>query len=270
MALPTISILLSVYNGATNLKHCLTSIEQQTFKDFELIYIDDAATDTSLKILYQWHEAHPHVRMTILRNTENQGLTRSLMRGLSVAQGTYIARIDADDWWLPNKLEKQFTFLEQHPDYGIVGCWYMNVRTSGEQQVQLPVSDVEIRKSIFWRNPFGHSCVVIRKKVLDTVGGYSTALRYGQDRDLWFKLLPHTKLSNIPNVLCYRTVDRATSTTKTRAQIWQQFKTVHKYIWLYHSSPLAYVSFIEPLLIFLTPSWLRNYGRSIYDRISTN
>lgn len=270
MAQPTISILLSVYNGDRTLSRCLDSIDQQTHTDFELICIDDASTDTSFKVLHEWQVAHPNVQMKILRNQKNQGLTRSLMHGLSEAQGVYIARIDADDWWLPNKLTKQLSFLEQHLEYGIVGCWYMNVRPSGQQRVQLPVSDFKIRKNIFWRNPFGHSCVLMRKQVLDAVHGYSTKLRYGQDRDLWFRLLPITKLANLPEVLCYRTVDRMLSTTKTKAQIWQQFKTVHKYIWLYHTSPLAYLSFIEPLLIFLTPAWLRSYGRTIYDRFSAN
>lgn len=266
MGQPLVSVLLSVYNGAATLPLCLASVADQTWKDFEVIVVDDGSSDPSGELVRAWQEAQPYRRIRLIQHSVNRGLARSLNDALAVATGKYVARLDADDWWTPTKLAQQMDFLHKNTEHELVGCWYINVRSTGNHLVQLPLTDAEIRQAIFWRNPFGHSCVVMRKVILDQVGGYNERLRWGQDRDLWFRLLPHTKLANLNEVLCYRTVNPLTSTTNVRAQIWQQCRTLHTYIRKYRVSPLAYVSLIEPLILFLLPAWGRQALRTAYDR----
>jgi glycosyltransferase involved in cell wall biosynthesis len=264
-----VSVIMAVWNGAATLEKALASLRDQTYADVELIVVDDASTDATARLLAQWQTDNPQQSLTIIRQATNQGLTRSLQTALQQSQSEFIARLDADDWWHPTKLAQQIAFLDTHPNYGIVGCWYANVRPHSVAPVRLPVTDGDIRQSIFWRNPFGHSCVVMRNDLLGKVGGYNTNLRYGQDRDLWFRLLPHTMFANLPHVLCHRTVNAA-SAAKTRPQIRQQLKTVHTYAQLYRASPLVYLSFVEPILVYALPYQVRSLIRTIYDRLFTH
>jgi glycosyltransferase involved in cell wall biosynthesis len=137
----SISILLSVYNGEKTLERCLQSIESQTFSNTHILCIDDASTDNSPAILEAWRKKLGAERMTIVRNNENLGLTRSLNKGIDRATTPLIARIDADDWWEPTKLEKQVAFLVAHPEYGVVGTNYINHIESQDKKVTLPETD---------------------------------------------------------------------------------------------------------------------------------
>lgn len=265
---PLISILLSVHNGGATLQKAVQSIAEQTYTNLELIAVNDASTDNSASILSDW-KASSSIPTTIITHEHTKGLTVSLNEALAIAKGTYIARLDADDQWVSEKTAKQVSFLTTHPDCGIVGSWYMNVGLSGKRTVKLPGTDGAIKKEMFWKNPFGHSCVMIRKTVLSQARGYDQTIRFGQDRDLWFRLLPLTAMANIPEVLCMRTVG-SISTTKRREQILQQCKTVHKYARLYKASPLVYLSLVEPLLLYAIPDNVRLFMRSTYDRLFTH
>ena len=108
---------MSVYNGAKFLDEAIDSILTQTFTDFEFIVIDDASSDDSLHIINSYKDA----RIIVLQNTKNIGLTKSLNLGIAKAKGKYIARMDADDISMPKRLEKQFDFMEEHPEFAFVG-----------------------------------------------------------------------------------------------------------------------------------------------------
>src|SRR5687768_10604451 len=116
--LPSISVLMSVYNGARYLSQSIESILAQTFSDFEFIIIDDCSSDSTPQILNEY--ARQDSRIRIIRNSENKGLTASLNIGLTQAQGRYIARQDADDISLPQRFEKQIHYLEAHPETIVV------------------------------------------------------------------------------------------------------------------------------------------------------
>src|SRR5687768_5097778 len=97
--MPSISIVIAVYNGAATLARSLDSIATQTYRDFEIICVDDGSTDETHQKIITWQKSHPDIAMTILQNEDNLGLTASLNRSIAAANGEYIARIDADDWW---------------------------------------------------------------------------------------------------------------------------------------------------------------------------
>lgn len=254
MKQPLVSALLSVYNGADTITRALDSIATQRYRNVEIICVEDGSNDDTQAILSNWKRNHPETQMTILRNKQNIGLAASLNRGITAAHGTYIARIDADDQWLPEKIEKQVSFLLTHSDYGMVGSFYVNERGEHRRLIRLPVNDSDIKRSMFRKNPFGHSCVVIRKELLTEVGGYNGQLR--EDRDLWFRLLPRTNFYNLPEFLVVRNI--STSYFTSSKELRRNIRTVHTYIRQYRAPLVTYVWLVEPVLVYLYHS-IRKY-----------
>lgn len=246
MKSPLVSVVLSVYNGAATLSRCLNSIAAQSYTPLEIIFIDDGSQDDTRSVLAQWHSKHNTIPLTILQNGSNQGLAPSLNRGINAARGKYIARIDADDLWLPEKITKQVAFLENHPDYGMVGSFYINERAGHQYHIRLPITDTEIKRHMFRKNPFGHSCVVLRRDLVLSVGGYNGQLR--EDRDLWFRLIPHTHLHNIPEFLVIRNISSSHFTSPKELR--RNIRTVHTYIQKYRAPLWTYIWLLEPIAVF--------------------
>ena len=122
---PKISVIMSVYNGEDYLAETLDSICNQSFTDWELVAINDCSTDTTLSILEKY--ASVDERIKIHTNEVNLRLPASLNKGLALAQGKYIARMDADDICLPDRFKKQFEFMETHPDVALSSCRFLTL-----------------------------------------------------------------------------------------------------------------------------------------------
>ena len=125
---PKVTVLMSVYNGEKYLQEAIDSILEQTFKDFEFLIINDGSTDKTGEILESYHD----LRIKIINNEKNIGLTKSLNKGLKLARGEYIARQDADDISMPERLEKEVEFLETHQDYAVVGAFAKIINKNSE------------------------------------------------------------------------------------------------------------------------------------------
>lgn len=255
---PAVDVLLSVYNGFNTIDEALNSIHQQTWQNFSVVLVNDGSTDRTAQRLRTWQNIFGHHRCQIITNQRNLGLTRSLNVGLRFCTAPYVARLDADDIWHPDKLIQQMKFLRRHPDYGLVGCWYMNTSHLSARVFRLPVTNAAIKRNIWRLNPFGHSCVVVHRQLLTQVGGYNPNIVYSQDRDLWFRLYPLTSFYNVPAVLCQRQTDTGLSQTSYRRQMWSSLTIRFKYLRLYRASLINYLSLLLPLLIFLQPRWVKN------------
>ena len=254
---PQVSILLSVHNGSSTLDLALASVYRQTFQNFIVVAVNDGSQDNTSELLRSWRQKFGVNRFRIINNPKNLGLTASLNIGIKVCSTPYVARLDADDSWLPDKLALQIDFLQRHPDYGVVGCWYANIHHQTQRIFRLPVTDSSIKRNIFRINPFGHSCIVIRRKLLETVDGYAPTAVYSQDRELWFRLLPLTSFYNLPFTLCHRQVTGSISQTKYQRQMWQSIKIRWHYSRLYHASLINYLFLILPFFIWLQPSFIK-------------
>ncbi len=263
---PLVTVLISVYNGAETLKDCLDSVAVQSYRPLEIMCVNDASTDDTGVILDEWTKRHKEMAVTVINNNENIGLTRSLNRGLKQVRGKYVARIDADDVWLPEKIARQVYYLERHADVGVLGTAYLNIKEGKHYLFKLPEKDNLIRKSIFRQNPFGHSCVLIRTSLLKIHQGYDEQLRYGQDRDLWYRLLPQTKFHNLAEPLCWRQAEHGVSITSSRAQMIQSIKTTAKYINLYRANPGNYLFLIKPLVIAIMPRTIKRIYKNLVYR----
>ncbi len=196
---PTISVIMSVYNGELYLAEAIESILHQTFTDFEFIIIDDGSTDKTKEIISSFSDR----RIKVIENKKNIGLSTSLNKGASIARGKYLARMDADDISLPERLAIQTEFLEAHPEIGLVGCNANVIDEHGTvfRTFYMPQTNALIRWNMCFRTPFIHPTVVIRKEFLEHVRGYDDSILYSQDRDLWQRLSSFTSFANLPDIL---------------------------------------------------------------------
>ncbi len=195
---PSISIILSTWNGAEFLSKSIESVLEQTYKNFEFIIVDDGSTDRTPEILRDYAKRDPRIK--IITNDENIGLTKSLNKAIRVAHGKYIARQDADDISLPQRLEKQIEYLLNHPEIKVLGTFgYLiaqEAKILGKEIV--PVSSQAIKKTLIKRNPFIHSSVMIEKEIIDKIGRYNERFKTSQDYELWFRILRVARGQNLP------------------------------------------------------------------------
>ncbi|MBF0420134.1 MAG: glycosyltransferase [Magnetococcales bacterium] len=198
---PTVSVLLSVYNGASSLPRAIDSILRQSWKDFECILIDDGSSDASRAIIESY--AQRDKRIVPILDSANLGLTRRLNQGVGLARGRYIARQDADDSSHPDRLAKQVAFMETHPLVGLLGTAAQVMDARGHpvgKHLINPCTHTEQRWRLILTNPFFHTSVMFRRQLV-VDNPYDESLRYGQDYELWGRLLQFTRGANLPDTL---------------------------------------------------------------------
>lgn len=214
-----VTVLMSVYNGEKYLREAIDSILNQTFRNFEFLIINDGSTDRTAEIL----ESYNDPRIKIINNERNMGLTKSLNKGLKMARGEYIARMDADDISEPNRLKKQVEFLDMHPSIGVVGINSYIIDESGNilTKMERPTSHEKIIAKILGENQMVHGSLMMRKKLLETRGYYDEEFVLAQDYELLLRLSSITKLANLSEQLhrWRRDTSRGISTTKRKYQI---------------------------------------------------
>lgn len=197
---PKITVLMPVYNAEKYLNEATNSILNQSFTDFEFLIINDGSTDDSKRIIQSYNDR----RIRYVENEKNLGLIETLNKGFDLALGEYIARMDADDISLPNRLEEQVRFLESSPDIGIVGS---QIKTIGDIDGYIrrrPTNPDEIKCALLFDTPLAHPSVVIRKKVFADNGlKYDPDFKHAEDYELWTRAVDCTKAANIDKVLLY-------------------------------------------------------------------
>lgn len=199
-ALPKVTVLMPVYNGATYLREAIDSILAQTYMDFELLIVNDGSTDTSNEII----AAYSDPRIKCIENIKNLGLVASLNKGLKSAQGEYIARMDQDDISLPERLKKQFDFMIANPNIGVLGTGFKHINNKGVIR-DLPsniLTDHDfIKWSLHFYSPLVHPTVMMNKKIIRGIGGYSPLCVHAEDYDLWIRASKVTRISNLEEKL---------------------------------------------------------------------
>jgi len=242
---PTVSIVMGVYNGAGTLRATVDSILGQTFAAWEFIVVDDASTDETPQILEEF--ANKDSRIRVLRQPINGGLTRALIRGCNVAEGTYIARQDVGDISFNTRLEKQLEFLEEHPTVVAVGCGIRRVGPQGEflGEASRTMSPEEVTR-VFLESgkAIVHPASMFRRLAYQTTGGYRHQFRVAQDIDLWYRLGQLGLIAELPDVLLVLAIDlRGISATSREKQ--QQLAMIAKTCFEARKSNLPEVKFLE-------------------------
>jgi glycosyltransferase involved in cell wall biosynthesis len=198
---PAVSVVLAVRDGVPWIDEAIASVLAQTDGDLELIVVDDGSTDATPARL----AALTDPRVRVLRQAP-AGLTAALNRAVAAARGDLVARLDADDVALPERLARQRAFLTAHPEVGVLGTAAKEVDAAGApvREVRPPIDDAAIRRALIRANPFVHSSVMVRRALLGQVGGYDERIAVAQDYDLWMRLARVTGLANLGEVLVVR------------------------------------------------------------------
>lgn len=252
--MPKVSVIMATFNCEKTVSESIESIMNQTFSDWEFIICDDCSTDNTYEVLCKYHERYPD-KFVILKNDVNSKLSFSLNRCLSVANGEYIARMDADDISLEDRFERQVKILDEDFNVSAVGG---TIRLFDEDGPYGRVVYPEFPYPRYLRRkvPFAHPAVMVRKSTYDALGGYlvSKMTVRSQDHELWFRFFAagFNGYNIQDDVLLFRGDKNASKrrTAKVRFNhtriLLRGYKMLHFPIWYY---PLAF----EPLLKALIP-----------------
>lgn len=222
---PKVTVLMPVYNGEKYLREAIESILNQTYKDFEFLIINDGSTDGTVEII----ESYDDSRIRLVHNEKNLKLVATLNKGLQLASGEFIARMDGDDISLPERLEKQVAFMDANPVVGICGTW---VKTIGDIQgnVWMHPTDADIvRCRLLFESVLAHPSVMMRLSLLNKF-----RLRYsndypphGEDFHLWQQASERFPVVNIGEVLVlYRVTKNSLSRSNTN-NVFTMLERIH-------------------------------------------
>jgi len=201
-----ISVLLPAYNAEATIRQAITSLERQTFEEFEVIAVDDGSSDETGTILDQISDP----RLRVIR-IPHSGLIPALNAGLSQCQGELIARMDADDVCHPERLRLQSEFMAAHPEVGVCGCLVRSFPRSCvkpgflkyESWLNSLIAHEEIARDIFVESPLAHPSVMMRADALRALGGYRD-MGWPEDYDLWLRFFMAGKqFAKVPEILLF-------------------------------------------------------------------
>lgn len=215
---PTVTVLMAVRNGAAFLHEAIESILGQTLSDFEFVIVNDASTDDTRAIIQSYSDRRIH----LIENATPMGLAASLNRGLDIARGTYIARMDCDDVSFAHRLERQVQFLETHHDVCVCGSWAELIDEDNRPQgLRRKPSGDEIRAGYWLTSPIIHPSAIIRRAQLGNMR-YDVSSSCTEDYDLWFRIARRCKVDNIPEPLLHYRVHAKSVSSQQRAQQLQE------------------------------------------------
>ena len=228
--MPKISVLMPIYKtNEAHLKGAIDSILAQTLTDFEFLILNDSP---DAKYLDDVIASYKDKRIKYLKNDKNMGITPSRNKLIDLAKGEYLAVMDHDDISLPTRFEKQASYLDQHPDIGVVGCW---AESFGDKvnQMRYPTQDDQIKLALMKSCAILHPASMIRRKALGNLR-YEEQFSPAEDYGLWCRLIAHTNFHNLGEVLFhYR--QHNTNTSKTQSdkmlassrRIWAMVKALY-------------------------------------------
>lgn len=218
MKTPLVSVAMVVCNVDRFLAESIESVLAQTFKDFEFIIVDFGSTDQTKAIVSGYAAKDERIR---LHEIPNCGLGTARNAACALAKGRYIAVMDADDVSLPNRLQLQVDFLEKHPEICLVGGATEWIDATGKSLGihRFPTEDHNINSRLVSQFPFCHPTVLLRTQAFAEVGGYRLPFVFGEDYDLWLRLIEHFRCANLSQVvLKYRIHRYQVQTRKSRQQ----------------------------------------------------
>jgi glycosyltransferase involved in cell wall biosynthesis len=227
---PLVSVVLPVFNAAEFVEEALESILNQTYKNLQIIIIDDGSTDGSAEIVRKFNDS----RIQLHKHPTNQGLISTLNEGFELAQGNYIARMDADDVALATRIEKQVRYMENNPHIGLLGSWTENF---GAQRgiAKYPVNPEENDWQMLYRSSFSHPSAMLRTEVLKQHQlRFDEEFLHAEDYEFATRLSLYTRLSNLPEVLLkYRVHAHSVSSRYREIQHYNTLRIIQRSLrWL--------------------------------------
>ena len=262
---------MSIFNGERSIYKSIESILNQSFSDFEFLIVDDGSYDNSNQIIRKY--AKIDKRIKIIKNKRNIGLTKSLNKAILLSKGDFIARQDVDDISLPNRIKKSMDFLRDNPDFAFCGTDGFRKQNKKENLIDT-IEFNNIKKNLIAKNCFIHSSILIRKSFLEKYGNYDESYIYGQDYELWCRLMYKfdLKAKNLKEKLIILNIPsrkfQKASLIKFIIQRINDIRTKVKYIkYSEYKFKCIFASFIK-FIEFITFSYISGYFSRVIKKIN--
>jgi|TARA_B100001093_G_C26749251_1_gene980353 glycosyltransferase involved in cell wall biosynthesis len=248
-----VSILMTCYNASKFIEQSIKSIKNQTYKNWELVIIDDLSTDKTIKIIKKFNDK----RIKIFYLKKHIGRTKALNYGLKKISSKLIAILDADDLAHKNRIKTQVEFLEDNRNTSLVGTWYKVIDEKGKfiELVKTEIEKDKIYKNMLVRNVFCHSSIMFRKSIINKIGNYPSEIIYSQDYAFLLKAMKLQVPSIIPK---YLTISRRWSNSMTYSSEYKKnikidsikhmLYSIKNFKFTFKSSFLLYLKFIKNLI----------------------
>lgn len=249
---PFFSVIIPLYNKEKYIKATLDSVLAQSFKDFEVVIVNDGSTDNSQAIVQDYDDG----RISVI-SKENKGLSHTKNYGIQNANGSYMAFLDADDLWSDTYLETCFSQIESHPDFKVFATNY-NVFWPKEH-IDLAKKD---NKKSRYKNisqytdiikyPISQSSFIVHKSVFEKAGYFDASINYGEDEDFYIRCLKHFAISYNPNPLIFYRLGIDNQMTQPNTDFVKQVPDFNKYLLDSDDTDLKkYIDFIHYKLLVL-------------------
>jgi glycosyltransferase involved in cell wall biosynthesis len=271
---PKVSVVLANWNTARFLDEAIESVVKQSFEDWVMIAVDTGSTDESPAILERWAAADERIKPVLMPQWLNYPTAVNL--GLGKVLGEYVARIESDDLWQPEKLESQIAFLE-HPEHQAVGICGTNAYLIDEHGRVLgtkryPQTHEACLKAIWYRSPLCHSSILVRRAAFELCGRYDDAFLPSEDLDLWFRMARMWQICNLPQpLISYRVWSSTVTSRRLRAALWSSHRIRSRAVRdLGYRRPLLAALYSTATLgcVLLPPQLVRWLFQVLLDRFS--
>ncbi len=265
---PLVSVILPVYNAEKYVFEAVQSILNQTYKNLELIVIDDCSTDKSFEILKSIKDP----RIKLYQNEKNLKLIQTLNKAIQLSSGAYIARMDADDVSLPDRLKYQVEYLQQNPQVSVLGTQIRFIDENGIKKGK-PFFCVRGDEAIKWRFHFGncmnHPTIMFRREVVDRNDFYDSNYPHAEDYELWLRLSRKYNFDNLPEtLLLYRVHLASVSHRFNEIQVKSSSRALSEHLFhslgIQHSTKLLEAVLFPRLPAEITSLEISNYFRAFY------
>src|SRR3989344_9025899 len=232
MKQPLVSVIIPSYNRQNSIAKSIESVLSQSYKNLEIIVIDNRSIDNTPKILAEFSKQDSRIK--VIENEQNLSLVKTLNKAINISTGAYLARLDDDDTWLDtHKVEKQVSILESGQGYVLVGSGVIAVNEHGAEisRTLLPQEHNQIVDKMLFRCLFIHSAVIFRRDTFEALGGYNETLQVGgEDYDLWLRMGLVGKMYNLPEyMVCYQESGQKLSRTNRKNVLIRNILLIKKY-----------------------------------------
>lgn len=235
--MPKVSILLTCYNHLRFLRACLESVEAQTYRDFEIIALDDGSTDGSREFLAKYaNDAKEPEKVKAILNEANLGTYGSLNRGLKEASGEFVAILNDDDLWAPQKLERQLALFAEHPKVGLAHTdgWFIDgegKRMAGSPLgFEFPRTETgDVLLALLYQNKIIASAALVRRECFEKLGGFDEAYFGSGDWQMWLRIAEEWEVGFVNEPLTFYRVHGGNASHRLE-RIWKDDEMLREWI----------------------------------------
>ena len=218
MESPRVSVLIGAWNNARTLPRAIDSILNQTLSELELLVLDDGSEDDTAEVVNSVDD--PRLRYVQL---PHRGIAPTLNHGLREARAEVVANLDADDWALPQRLERQLALLDAERDVAVVGCRTQEVDDAGlDLRNRTSFKSGDVTRALLWFNPIPNTAAMFRRDVALAAGGYDARFRYAAEYDLWLRIADRHRVWNLPETLSVRVMHGANASASNERVVMRE------------------------------------------------